>query len=49
MRIMNEDPNVNKEILQKHYGKNYTDMLKLNRLSLIGRKDSDDSSDGDQY
>ena len=32
MKSMMDDPSIDKDKLQKYYGKNYTDMLKLHQL-----------------
>ena len=44
MEGMESDPSIDKQLLRQHYGKNYTEMLKLKRH---GRDDSDDGLDED--
>ena len=43
MQIMSEDPSVDYELLQQHYGKNSTEQLHLyNPVTAAGKKDSDE-------
>ena len=40
IKVMRTDPSVDVEKLEKHFGKNYTDMIRIREISAIGVQES---------